>query len=80
VNDYRSLNYDVHLPLDKQDIGSLLWPDAENTKLMNKAYRVIVQEQSYTRGRDATVSPLLYIRQEFEKGEETGIETPIGAL
>jgi hypothetical protein len=80
LNDYRSLNYDVHLPVDKQEIGSLLWPDAENAKLMNKAYRVIVQEQSYTRGRDANVSPLPTIRREFEKDEKTGIETPINPL
>jgi hypothetical protein len=80
LNDYRSLNYDAHLPVDRQDIGSLLWPDAEDAKLMNKAYRVIVQEQSYTKGRDATVSSLLYIRKELEKGEETGIEIPVAAL
>jgi hypothetical protein len=77
LNDYRSLNYDIRLPLDKQDIGSLLWPDAENAQLMNKAYLIIVREQSYTKGRDATVSPLMYMRQEFEKGEKTGIEIPI---
>jgi hypothetical protein len=80
LNDYRNLNYDVHLPVDKQDIGFLLWSDAENTKLMNKAYRVIVQEQSYTKGRDAIVSPLLTIRQEFEKDEKTGIKISINPL
>jgi hypothetical protein len=77
LNDYRSLNYDIRLPLDKQDIESFLWPDAENAQLMNKAYLTIVREQSYTKGRDATVSPLIYMRQEFEKGEKTGIEIPI---
>jgi hypothetical protein len=76
LNDYRSLNYDIRLPLEKQDIESFLWPDAEYAKLMNKAYLTIVREQSYTKGRDATVSPLIYLRQQFEQGEKTGIETP----
>jgi hypothetical protein len=77
LNDYRSLDYDIRLPLDKQDIESFLWPDAENAKLMNKAYLTIVREQSYTKGRDATVSPLIYMRQQFEEGERTGIEIPV---
>jgi hypothetical protein len=79
LKDYRSLNSDIRLPLDKQDIGSLLWPDAENEKLMNKAYLTIVREQSYTKGRDANVSPLIYLRQQLEEGEKTGIEIPLEA-
>jgi hypothetical protein len=77
LNDYRSLDYDIRLPLDKQDIGSFLWPDAEKAMLMNKAYLIIVREQSYTKGRDATVSPPRYLRQQLEKDEKTGIEIPI---
>jgi hypothetical protein len=79
-NDYRNLGERNSLAVDKESIGSMLWPDAENAQLMNKAYRVIVQEQSYTKGRDAIVSPLLTIRQEFEKDEKTGIEIPINPL
>ena len=70
LNDYRSLSYDIRLPLDKQNIESFLWPDAENATLMNKAYLTIVQEQSYTKGRDATVSPLIYMRQQLEEDEK----------
>ena len=66
--------------MDKQRILSLLWPTAENAILMNKAYRIIVQEQSYTRGRDAVVSPLADIHQQVEKGEKTGIQTSVEAL
>ena len=79
MNDYRSRSYDIRLPLDKQDIEPFLWPDAENATLMNKAYLTIVREQSYTKGRDATVSPLIYMRQQFEEGDKTGIEIPIEA-
>ena len=80
LNDYRNLDDDFHPPTDKQNIGALLWPDAESAMLKNKAYRIIVREQSYTRGRDATVSPLRHIRREFDKGESTGIETPVETL
>ncbi len=79
LNDYRNISDDIRLPVDKQDLGALLWPDAENAKLMNKAYLIIVREQSYNKGRDAIVSPLTYLRQQFEKGEKTGIEIPIEA-
>ena len=80
LNDFRNIGGDMSLPMDKQRILSLLWPTAENAILMNKAYRIIVQEQSYTRGRDAVVSPLADIHQQVEKGEKTGIETPVEAL
>ena len=63
----------------KQMLVSLLRPDAEKAKLMSKAYLVIVREQSYTKGRDATVSPLIYMRQQFEGDEKTGIEIPMEA-
>jgi hypothetical protein len=76
LNDYRNLSHDISLPLDRQSVGSLLWPEAEHAKLMNKAYRIIVQEQSYAKGRDAIVSPLIYMHQQLEKGEKTGIENP----
>jgi hypothetical protein len=77
LNDYRSISEEFSLPVDKQNIASILWPDAEKAKLMNKAYLVIVREQSYTKGRDATVSPLIYMRQQFEEGDKTGIEIPV---
>ncbi len=77
LNDYRNISADISPPVDKQKLVSLLWPDAEKAKLMNKAYLTIVREQSYTKGRDANVSPLIYMRQQFEEGEKTGIEIPV---
>lgn len=32
------------------------------------------------KSRDATASPLVYMRQLFEEGDKTDIETPVGAL
>lgn len=39
------------------DIYQLITPSRERALTLNKAYQVIVKEQSYIRGRDATVTP-----------------------
>jgi hypothetical protein len=39
------------------DIYELITPSRERALILNKAYRVIVKEQSYIRGRDASVTP-----------------------
>ncbi len=39
------------------DVHALITPSRERARLLNKAYRVIVMEQSFVRGRDATVKP-----------------------
>jgi hypothetical protein len=77
LNDFRNLGADISGPLTAQRLQYLFWPSAGNAMLMNKAYRTIVQEQSYARGRDAIISPLVYILREVEKGEETGVTTPV---
>lgn len=40
------------------DISTLLYPSKERALRLNKAYKVIVNEQSFIYGRDATVKPL----------------------
>jgi hypothetical protein len=76
VNDFRNIRGEFHLPLDAQRMRSLLWPTAENAVLMNKAYRLLVQEQSYTAGRDAIIAPLVHMHQELEEGTQTGVKIP----
>ncbi len=39
------------------DVSLLLFPSRERALTLNKAYKVIVGEQSYIYGRDATVKP-----------------------
>jgi hypothetical protein len=39
------------------DVAELITPSRERARRLNKAYRVIVQEQSFVHGRDATVEP-----------------------
>jgi hypothetical protein len=40
-----------------KDVYTLITPSRERALLLNKAYRVIVKEQSFLHGRDATVTP-----------------------
>jgi hypothetical protein len=77
LNDFRNLSADISGDLTAQSLRSLFWPSAGNAMLLNKAYRTIVQEQSYVRGRDAIISPLVYILRKVEKGAETGVTTPV---
>lgn len=40
-----------------KDVYELITPSPERARLLNKAYRVIVDDQDYIYGRDATVAP-----------------------
>jgi hypothetical protein len=57
-----------------KDISLLLMPSRERALQLNKAYKVIVDEQSYIYGRDAIIKPLENVRKEVEVGEPTGIK------
>ncbi|MAR01734.1 MAG: hypothetical protein CMI00_14500 [Oceanospirillaceae bacterium] len=57
----------------QQDISYLLMPSKERALKLNKAYRVIVDEQSFIDGRDPVVTPLSNIYHEVELDQETGI-------
>ena len=61
----------------RNDIGPLILPSETRAMAMNAAYREIVREQSFVRGRDATVTPLDTTVWHSVKDEQpTGIETP----
>ncbi len=55
------------------DISTLLMPEVEHALVMNKAYKVIVNEQSYRHGRDGHVKEIVNIHKEVELGQDTGI-------
>jgi len=59
------------------DISRLILPSAERALLLDKAYRVIVKEQSYIYGRDAHVTPALNVYREVEPDQPTGITAVI---
>jgi hypothetical protein len=62
----------------KDDIGYLLYPSAERAMELNKAYRVIVAEQSFVGGRDAHVAPLSRVYQQLDQNAPTGVTTVDG--
>lgn len=59
------------------DITYLLYPSTARALLMNKAYKTIVEEQSFVAGRDATITPVQNIHKRVREDQPTGIETII---
>lgn len=57
-----------------RDIGTLLLPSQERAINLNKAYRAIVQEQSFVLGRDATVTPVKNVHPNVEQNQPTEVE------
>jgi len=49
------------------DLAELLRPDRDRALLLAKAYLVIVREQSFDRGRDATVVPPMNVHRRVEQ-------------
>ena len=60
-----------------KDISVLLYASPERALRLNKAYRVIVQEQSFTKGRDANIAPVENVHQDVKPDQATGIKEPI---
>ncbi|MEA1982733.1 MAG: hypothetical protein U9N39_04245 [Campylobacterota bacterium] len=56
------------------DISKLILPSAKRALELNKAYRVIVEEQSYIYGRDAHVKPVENVHKELEMGQDTQVD------
>lgn len=55
-----------HADMQGRSVYDLITPSAERALAMNKAYRVIVQEQSFLFGRDATIKPPLNVHAEVD--------------
>lgn len=64
----------------EQDISRLLYASEERAMTLNKAYCVIVREQSFVDGRDATVEPVRNVHEQVEADTATGIERMESAL
>lgn len=59
----------------RRDIEALLLPSAERALALNKAYKLVVEEQSFVRGRDAVIAPAVNVHRELpEEASETGVE------
>jgi len=59
------------------DIAHLLSPSAERAMKLNKAYKIIVDEQSYIYGRDPHIAPVTTSWDIVPIDETTGVETPV---
>lgn len=57
----------------RRDITVLLLPSVGRARDLNRAYRVTVAEQSYWRGRDAIVSPVVNVHERVQVGGSTGV-------
>ena len=58
-------------------ISALIGRSQDRALALNKAYRVIVQEQSFVQGRDATVTPVETVHRSVAIDTPTGVQTPI---
>ncbi|MBU1668443.1 hypothetical protein KKC13_08470 [bacterium] len=56
------------------DISHLIVPTMSRAIQLNKAYKVIVEEQGYIYGRDAHVKPVIHVHKEVEIDQKTGLE------
>lgn len=55
------------------DISHLLLPSPERALKLNKAYKVIVDDQDFIYGRDAIITPPVNVHDKVESGDPTGI-------
>ena len=53
------------------DVTHLIFPSFQRAMLLNKAYKCIVEEQSFIYGRDATVKPSQNIHKILEENQTT---------
>jgi Tol biopolymer transport system component len=61
-----------------EDISMLLYPSAQRALALNKAYKRIVEEQSFTQGRDIILGPVENVHDQIESVEiETKVEQPV---
>jgi hypothetical protein len=59
------------------DISRLLYASEQRAMTLNKAYRAIVREQSYTEGRDAVVMAVSNVHKKVEPGTATGVQQTV---
>ena len=59
-------NVDAEKVLQAKSIYELITPSAERALAMNKAYKTIVDEQSYIFGRDVVLKPAVNVLQEVD--------------
>ena len=59
------------------DIAHLIFPSQKRALQLNKAYKIIVDEQSFIYGRDAMMRPVKNAYKELKPDQSTGVENPV---
>ncbi len=60
-----------------KDISYLLIPSPRRALQLDKAYKVIVDEQSFIYGRAAHIKPIKNVYKKIKEDQETGIKKPV---
>ncbi|WP_199178675.1 hypothetical protein [Acidimangrovimonas sediminis] len=60
----------------RNDISALIYPSPERALALDAAYRMIVRDQSFAQGRDATIAPQLNVWRKVGEDQPTGIVSP----
>jgi len=61
----------------RENVAELLLPSSGRALDLDRAYRAIVVEQSFSRGRDAVLSPVQHVWARAPVGEKTGVQVPV---
>jgi hypothetical protein len=59
-----------------QDVAGLMLPSARRALALDKAYWLVVREQSFSAGRDALLAPAMNVHREVARDTATGIAQP----
>lgn len=60
----------------QRDVRALLLPSPGRALALDKAYWLVVREQSFIRGRDAVLAPSEHVWRATEEDQPTGVEEP----
>jgi hypothetical protein len=61
----------------REDVASLLYPSRRRALDLDKAYRTIVIDQDFVRGRDPLLAPATNVHRAVEQNQPTGIDDPV---
>jgi hypothetical protein len=64
----------------RSDISQLLFASKQRALELDKAYWLIVREQSFSKGRDATVSPVANVHRKLPSQQATRVEKPLAGF
>lgn len=61
----------------QRDVSELLLPSPDRALALNKAYRLLVSEQSFRFGRDIVLEGAKNVHRSVNEGQRTGVRAPV---